>query len=58
MDCRALQGPAKNADCCQCYFSRLATAKSERYLNLYAGFAGNLDLYAGLTGNLPVPTGI
>jgi hypothetical protein len=32
--------------------------KSERYLNLYAGFAGNLDLYAGLTGNLPVPTGI
>jgi len=31
---------------------------SERYLNLYPGFAGNLDLYAGLTGNLPAPTGI
>jgi len=32
--------------------------KSERYLNLYAGFAGNLDLYAGLSGNPPAPTGI
>jgi hypothetical protein len=32
--------------------------KSERYLNLLAGFAGNVDLYAGLTGNLPAPTGI
>ena len=33
-------------------------AGAYRYLNLYAGFAGNLDLNSGLTGNLLAPTGI
>jgi len=41
-----------------CIQVRGLVGKSERYLNLYAGFAGNRDLNAGLPGNLPVPTGI
>jgi hypothetical protein len=31
---------------------------SEMYVNLYTGFAGDLDLYTCMTGNLQVPTGL